>query len=209
MLQTEFAFTLPKGYVDEAGEVHREGMMRLATAADEIMPVKDPRVQSNPEYLSVLILSRVVTRLGTLPSMRPTVIEGLFTADLAYLQDMYQRINQGDDPTENVTCPACGKVFTPPPVAAGMDGASRSATSLQITPNIVRALPHQEIQFEASISGAAYHYVIWAVREEGGGTIDQHGIYTAPSQEGVYEVSATGRYDARLSCSAYVVVKNA
>ena len=81
MLQTEFPFTLPRGYVDAEGDVHREGVMRLATANDEVAPLKDPRVQANPGYLVIILLSRVVTRLGSLDDVNPRVIEGLFTAD--------------------------------------------------------------------------------------------------------------------------------
>lgn len=94
MLQTEFEFTLPMGYVDADGNVHKDGVMRLATAADEILPLRDPRVQSNPAYLVVILLARVVTRLGTLPQVTPQVIEGLFAADLAYLQKRYNAINR-------------------------------------------------------------------------------------------------------------------
>lgn len=94
MLQTEFEFTLPLGYVDADGDVHKEGVMRLATAADEILPLRDPRVQNNPAYLVVILLSRVITRLGTLSQITPQVIEGLFAADLAYLQDRYNTINR-------------------------------------------------------------------------------------------------------------------
>src|SRR5215208_4369042 len=93
MLQTEFTFTLPVGYVDAEGNLHREGVMRMATAFDEIAPLKDPRVQSNPAYLLVILLARVITRLGTLEYLNPKIIEELFAADLAYLQDFYRRIN--------------------------------------------------------------------------------------------------------------------
>src|SRR3712207_6149633 len=92
-LQTEYDFTLPKGYVDKQGTLHRDGRMRLATAADEIMPLRDPRVKTNPAYLTVIVLSRVVTRLGALDELSPPVIEGLFVEDLAYLQQLYRRIN--------------------------------------------------------------------------------------------------------------------
>src|SRR5262245_66619997 len=95
MLQTEFRFTLPLGFVDDEGNLHREGVMRLATAFDEIVPLKDPRVHNNPAYLLVILLSRVITRLGSLEQINPKVIEGLFAADLAYLQDLYRRINEG------------------------------------------------------------------------------------------------------------------
>ncbi len=94
-LQTEFEFTLPKGYVDDEGTVHREGRMRLATAADEIKPLNDPRVQENPSFLTLILLSRVVSDLGSLDRITPEVIESLFVADLAYLQEFYERINNG------------------------------------------------------------------------------------------------------------------
>ena len=108
-MQTEFEFELPKGYVDANGDLHRKGTMRLATAADEILPLRDPRVQQNSSYLSIILLSRVITKLGTLPTINNKVIEGLFTMDLAYLQDLYQRINMSDMPSYRVTCPHCGQ----------------------------------------------------------------------------------------------------
>jgi len=92
--QTEFNFTLPLGYVDESGTLHKSGTMRLATAADEILPLRDPRVRENEAYLTVVLLGRVVTRLGTLQQVTNGVIEGLFASDLAFLQDLYRRINQ-------------------------------------------------------------------------------------------------------------------
>jgi len=95
--QTEIEFELPKGYVDEAGTLHRRGMMRLATAADEILPLRDPRVQQNEAYLVVIVLSRVITRLGTLPDIHPGVIEGLYASDLAHLQRLYEKFNAGED----------------------------------------------------------------------------------------------------------------
>ena len=94
MLQTEHDFTLPTGFVDNDGNLHREGVMRRATAADEILPLRDPRVQGNPAYLSIILLSRVVTRLGGVDPITPKTIEGLFVADLAFLQELYNRINQ-------------------------------------------------------------------------------------------------------------------
>lgn len=94
MLQTEYEFNLPLGYVDGDGNLHREGTMRLATAADEILPLKDPRVRSNEAYLVVILLSRVIERLGSVPQVTPKVIEGLYVADLAYLQDFYNRTNR-------------------------------------------------------------------------------------------------------------------
>ncbi len=110
-LQTEFTFKLPKGYVDGTGTLHREGVMRLATAADEILPMKDPRVKQNPAYLAVIVLSRVVTKLGDVPLVTPKVIEELFAADLAFLQDFYQRVNQTDSSELTATCPSCEKTF--------------------------------------------------------------------------------------------------
>ena len=111
MFQTEYEFTLPMGFVDEDGNLHREGTMRLATAADEILPLKDPRVQKNQAYLVVILLSRVVTRMGGLEDITPKTIENLFAADLAYLQDMYNLINQiGGDHSE-VVCPQCQHSF--------------------------------------------------------------------------------------------------
>lgn len=109
--QTEFSFTLPHGYVDAEGVCHREGVMRMATAYDEIVPMKDPRVQVNPAYLIIILLSRVITRLGDLEHINPKVIEGLFSADLAYLQDFYQRINQNGHNRLAVTCPHCEREF--------------------------------------------------------------------------------------------------
>lgn len=91
--QTEVEFTLPKGYLDGDGVLHREGVMRLATAADEILPLKDPRVQQNPAYLTIIVLARVVIRLGSLPDVNTKVIEGLFASDLSYLQALYERLN--------------------------------------------------------------------------------------------------------------------
>jgi hypothetical protein len=95
-LQTEFPFTLPKGFIDKTGVLHREGVMRLATARDEIEPLRDARVQENDAYLTVIVLSRVVTQLGTHPQVTPATIENLFVDDLAFLQDFYQAINFGD-----------------------------------------------------------------------------------------------------------------
>ena len=113
-MQTEFEFELPKGYVDQNGDLQRRGTMRLATAADEILPLRDPRVQQNAGYLSIILLSRVVTKLGTLPVINTKIIEDLFTMDLAYLQDMYQRINMSEMPSYKVTCPHCGESFEVP-----------------------------------------------------------------------------------------------
>jgi hypothetical protein len=111
MLQTEFPFTLPHGYIDADGALHREAIMRMATAMDEIAPLKDRRVQSNPGYLVIIQLSRVITRLGDLEQITPKVIEGLFAGDLATLQDLYQRINQSGGNRVAVTCPYCEQMF--------------------------------------------------------------------------------------------------
>lgn len=107
MFQTEFEFQLPCGYLDEDGTLHRDGVMRRATAADEILPLKDARVQSNEAYLIVILLSRVVTRLGSVPMVNPKVIENMFATDLAYLQGLYNRINTLDQAAD--LCPHCGK----------------------------------------------------------------------------------------------------
>lgn len=113
-MQTEFEFALPRGYIDGNGELHKNGTMRLATAADEILPLKDPRVQQNAGYLSIILLSRVITRLGTLSAINTKIIENLFTADLAYLQDLYQRINLSEVPAYRVVCPKCEHEFEVP-----------------------------------------------------------------------------------------------
>ncbi len=106
-LQTEHPFTLPRGYLDAEGNLHCEGVMRLATANDEIAPMKDPRVQANPGYLVIILLSRVITRLGTLDHLNPKVIEGMFAGDLAYLQDLYRRLNEHGHNRIAVSCPHC------------------------------------------------------------------------------------------------------
>lgn len=92
-MQTEFEFTLPKGYLDQEGNVHQRGVMRLSRAIDEIVPLRDPRVQANPAYATVIILARVIIQLGSLEEVSPAVIENLFAVDLAYLQDFYREIN--------------------------------------------------------------------------------------------------------------------
>lgn len=111
ILQTEFNFTLPRGYVDSEGNLHKNGVMRLATAFDEIAPMKDPRVQSNPGYLAVILLSRVVTQLGDLQQVNPKVIESLFSVDFAFLEDLYRRINELGHNKISVTCPECDANF--------------------------------------------------------------------------------------------------
>ncbi len=106
-LRTEFAFTLPRGYMDAAGMVHRDGIMRLATARDELVPLRDDRVRENPAYLTVVLLARVVTRLGKIDDVHAGVIENLFASDLAFLQDLYRRVNQEGHTRAAVTCPSC------------------------------------------------------------------------------------------------------
>lgn len=110
-IQTEYRFVLPRGYVDDGGTTHREGVMRLATAKDEILPLRDPRVRENEAYLTVLLLARVVTRIGTVDSVHPGVIERLFATDLAFLQDLYRRVNSEGHTHAAVTCPSCGADF--------------------------------------------------------------------------------------------------
>ncbi|MFE9960549.1 hypothetical protein [Micromonospora sp. NPDC005299] len=109
MLVTEVEFELPKGYVDADGTLHRTGTMRLATAADEIYPLKDQRVQNWPAYLIVILLARVVTRLGSLTEINPGVIEGLFSEDLAHLQDLYNRANGLTPHVLSARCPHCDR----------------------------------------------------------------------------------------------------
>ncbi|NEA40722.1 hypothetical protein [Streptomyces sp. SID11385] len=110
-LQTEFPFELPRGYVDDAGTLHREGVMRLATARDELVPLRDVRVQENPAYLSVVLLGRVITRLGTLPLVHDGVVENMFASDLAFLQDFYRQINAEGHTRAAVECPHCAEPF--------------------------------------------------------------------------------------------------
>ncbi len=110
VFQTEYDFTLPKGYVDEHGSLHREGVMRLAKAADEIMPLKDPKIQQNPSYKTVIVLSRVITKLGSLKAITPKIIESLYASDLAYLQSLYNKINCKTTSSRIVT-PNCKKEF--------------------------------------------------------------------------------------------------
>jgi hypothetical protein len=111
VFQTEYEFKLPFGFVDEEGSLHRDGIMRLATAADEILPLKDPRVQANQAYLVVILLSRVVTRLGSVGQITPKTIEGLYAADLEYLQELYNRVNRGGKTSRATVCPECSHAF--------------------------------------------------------------------------------------------------
>ena len=110
-MKTEFPFTLPRGYVDASGTVHRDGAMRLATARDEIEPLRTTEVRQNEAYLSVLLLSRVVTRLGDVPEVTPDVVESLFAADFDHLQRLYERLNTDGESVGAVTCPSCAQAF--------------------------------------------------------------------------------------------------
>ena len=129
MFRTEHEFTLPMGYIDENGTMHREGVMRLATAADEILPLKDPRVQKNPAYLIVILLSRVITRLGSVAQVTPKSIESLFATDLAFLQGLYNEINHPDQAGTDVACPECHHVFRPEAPEPGGSWATPSPSS--------------------------------------------------------------------------------
>lgn len=109
--RTEFAFQLPRGYVDATGTLHRDGVMRLATARDELVPLRDDRVRENPSYLTVVLLARVVTRIGTVQDVHAGVIENMFATDLAFLQDLYRRLNTEGHTRAAVTCPNCEQHF--------------------------------------------------------------------------------------------------
>ncbi len=111
-LRTEFPFELPRGYVDESGTVHRSGVMRLATARDELIPLRDDRVRENPAFLTVVLLGRVIIRLGSVTDIHAGIIENLFASDLAFLQDFYRRINTEGHTKAAVTCPDCQHRFT-------------------------------------------------------------------------------------------------
>jgi hypothetical protein len=122
-LRTEFGFELPRGYVDPSGAVHRSGVMRLATARDELVPLHDDRVRENPAYLTVVLLARVIERLGTITDVHVGIVENLFATDLAFLQDLYRRINQEGHTRAAVSCPACRHEFSVD-VAGGRPGGS-------------------------------------------------------------------------------------
>jgi hypothetical protein len=122
-LRTEFPFELPRGYVDGSGNVHRSGIMRLATGRDELVPLRDDRVRENPAYLSVVLLARVVTRLGTIEDIHAGIIENMFATDVAFLQDLYRRVNQEGHTRAGVTCPSCQHSFAVD-VAGGRLGES-------------------------------------------------------------------------------------
>lgn len=113
VFQTEVDFTLPLGLVDADGTLHREGTMRRATAADEILPLRDERVRNNPAYLVVILLARVITRLGGVGQVTPKTIESLFAADLAYLQELYNQLNSPAEGRAPVVCPHCRQSFVP------------------------------------------------------------------------------------------------
>ena len=123
-LRTEFAFELPRGYVDSAGTVHRSGVMRLATARDELIPLRDDRVRENPAYLSVVLISRVITSLGTIDEVHPGIVENMFASDLAFLQDFYRRINAEAHTRAMVTCPSCKENFAVDLAGGGRLGES-------------------------------------------------------------------------------------
>ena len=123
VLKTEYEFTLPRGYVDADGNLHKTGTMRLATALDEIAPLRDPRVKSNQAYLIIILLSRVITRLGQISEVTPHQVEGLFSSDLAYLQRFYRQINENGDSHVPVQCPQCSTQFD---VDFGHLGGSRA-----------------------------------------------------------------------------------
>ncbi len=108
--KTEYEFMLPRGYVDSEGNVHRHGVMRLANAKDEIVPLNDLRVQRNRAYLIIVLLSRVITKLGAIEDVGANVIENLFAGDLRFLEEMYNRINE-DEAMVQVSCPDCGHRF--------------------------------------------------------------------------------------------------
>lgn len=127
-LRTEFAFELPRGYVDRHGKVHRRGVMRLATARDELLPLADDRVRENPQYLTVVLLARVISELGDLDEVHAGIVENFFASDLAFLQDLYRRINTEGHTRAAVTCPACDHEFAVD-VAGGRLGEPQEAGS--------------------------------------------------------------------------------
>jgi|SRR5579871_1997788 len=110
-MQTEIEFTLPRGYLDAAGTLHRDGTMRLATARDEIEPLREVEVRQNGAYLTVLLLARTVTRLGTITEVTPALVEGLYAADFDHLQKLYERINSDGESVGVVSCPECAHRF--------------------------------------------------------------------------------------------------
>jgi hypothetical protein len=131
MFRTEHEFTLPLGYLDGDGTLHRSGVMRLATAADEIAPLRDDRVQRNPAYLTIILLSRVVTGLGEVRQVTPATIEGLFAADLDFLQDFYNEINQFAPAGVPAVCPSCQEAFEVERPFGEPSAATRSSGSMR------------------------------------------------------------------------------
>jgi hypothetical protein len=127
-MQIEHDFLLPVGLLGDDGALHREGTMRLATAADEILPLQDPRVARNQAYLTVILLSRVIIRLDGVEPVTPRTIESLFAADLAHLQDLYNRINTVDDGEPELVCPSCGEAVSPGHDRLGESAAIRSVS---------------------------------------------------------------------------------
>lgn len=119
MFATEFEFTLPKGYLDPDGVLHRQGVMRLSTAIDEISPLRDPRVKANPGYATIIILSRVITCLGAIAELSPAIVENFFTQDLNFLQDFYRQINGWEE-----TNPVAGAAIESPDssISIGVNG---------------------------------------------------------------------------------------
>jgi hypothetical protein len=96
-VRTVYPFTLPRGYLGPDGTLHRDGTMRLATGRDELEPLRDPFVKGPDDpRLTMLVLARVVQRLGAIEYVTLNEIEGLFAADLAFLQDFYSVVNFGD-----------------------------------------------------------------------------------------------------------------
>jgi hypothetical protein len=111
MLRTEFEFTLPCGYVDAAGTLHRGGAMRLATALDEVEAMGEARRRANGAYATVALLARVITRLGEVAPVDAAVVERLFSADFVYLQELFVRANDGGGTLVETECPGCGARF--------------------------------------------------------------------------------------------------
>lgn len=153
-LQTEFEFTLPRGYVDDDGTLHKEGRMRLATAADEIQPLQDPKVQSNQSYLTITLLARVVTELGTLETVNRSVIENLFVTDLEHLQAMYERINNRGRNTVATGCPECGHGFEVD-VMTGTPYPSEDESAIEPPASTVSDDDNVEMEFDAAMTGEA------------------------------------------------------
>lgn len=111
MFQTEYEFDLPKGFYDQEGKLHKHGIMRLSTAKDEVTAARDPRCRQNQDYIMIVLLSKVVTQLGSLKAVTPETIEELFSCDFSFLQNMYTTINDAEEPVIRVQCPHCGQYF--------------------------------------------------------------------------------------------------